>query len=384
MAADTAARKAAAPTHPVLSALPPAFAAKQPLAGNAARRIPGAPNPTAKGAKAPDGAAAQDLSATVRARKAQIVGQGVPASDRDGAHAPVAARLIAPRTGATQAATPAGLTLQTAGSSVRPSESAKGAPVLKEGGETHPQVGRVVPDAGRAVATFREATAVVTSEPKTSRGKPATAATAFSVKQVGSAVVVSRGRGQTSATVAADVPVSAAAAERSGPAPVQAGLAQMPQPPATGDVADQVAESIRASGAPAGRQIVVQLHPPELGRVRIVFRTEGDAVRGIVRVDNPETLSRLEREVAPLVQRLQASGIEVRRLDIMLSNSHDGDATQNPASREGQQRPDGWVNDDRPGLPSGETFGNAGPPTGKPETQDPGALIGNGVINVRI
>jgi len=465
-AADTAAPKAAAPTRPVLSALPPALAAKRPLAGNAARRIPGAPNPTAKaepaaprqaaargsvgapaqpapsikkvvgtlispttampgkaapqaaksahlagahgetgkpapetgqvghpvatdvtpakGAKALDGAVAQDLSATVQAGKTQIVGQGLPAAVRDGAPVPVAARPIAPRTPTTQAATPVGPTLQTVGSSVRPSESAKGAPVLKEGGETHPQVGRVVPDAGRAVATFREATAAVTREPKTSRGKPSTATTAFSVQRVGSAVVVSRGRGQTPATVAADVPVSAAAAARSGPAPGRAGLAQMPPPPAPGNVADQVAESVRASGAPAGRQIVVQLQPPGLGRVRIVFRTEGDAVRGVVRVDNPETLSRLEREAAPLVQRLQASGIEVRRLDVMLSDSRDGDATQNPAFREGQQRPNGWVTDNRPGLPAGETFGDAGPPTGEPETQDPGALIGSGVINVRI
>ncbi|HUU91009.1 MAG TPA: flagellar hook-length control protein FliK [Phycisphaerae bacterium] len=219
----------------------------------------------------------------------------------------------------------------------------------------------------------------MTHQPKTSRGKPA-----FSVERVGSKVVVSRGKGQTPATDAAGVPVPAAVAERSGPAPGRAGFAHPPQPPAPGAVADQVAESIRVSGAPTGRQIVVQLQPPDLGRVRIIFRSEGDAVRGVVRVDNPETLSRLEREAAPLMERLQASGIEVRRLDVMLNDSHDGDTTQNPAFRGGQDRQNGWVGDNPSGSLSGDALADAGQTTAESTTAAPDAGIGGGAINVRI
>ena len=341
--------------------------------------------PPTKVAKALNGALAHDLSAAVQAKTTQIVGQGVPTAVRDGAHAPVAARPTAPKTATTRAATPVGHTLQTVGSSVPPSELAKGVSVLKEGRDTQGQVGRGVPGVGRAVVAFREATAAVTHQPKTSRGKPSTAAKAFSVGRVGSEVVVSRGKGQTPAAVLDGVPVSVAADQRSGPAQGRAGLAHLPQPPAPGAVADQVAESIRASGAPTGRQIVVQLQPPDLGRVRIIFRSEGDAVRGVVRVDNPETLSRLEREAAPLVQRLQASGIEVRRLDVMLNDSHDGDTTQNPAFREGQDRQNGWVGGaDQPLAMPSEESGDTGQATAEPEAEGPRAGIGRGAINVRI
>ncbi len=171
---------------------------------------------------------------------------------------------------------------------------------------------------------------------------------------------------------------------RSGAAHGGTGPAQTLQVPAGGEVADQLAESIRASGTPMGRQIVVQLHPPELGRVRIMFRSQGGAIRGVVRIDNAETLSKLEREAAPLMARLHSAGIEVRRLDVVLDNPPDGDATQNPAFREGRDHQGGWVGDDQSGPSAGETLADTGEAVQEAEVADFGAAAGDGAVNVRI
>jgi flagellar hook-length control protein FliK len=111
-----------------------------------------------------------------------------------------------------------------------------------------------------------------------------------------------------------------------------------------GDAAEQVAESIRATGGRAGRQVTVHLNPPELGRVRIVLESEGDSVRGTVRVDVPETLSKLQQEAAPLMQRLQAEGIDLRRLDVALNQEQaGGQAGRDAAFGQGQNDPDAWT-----------------------------------------
>ena len=323
------------------------------------------------------GAAVPDVpSPPTLAEGTQAVGQDVPEAVQDGPRASATAS-----TSQAEASAAAATALRP---SVGPGETvvaASGAGVENDGGA---QVSPVSPAARRAVDVFRGAAAAGTQGAKTPRSKTAAATKAFAVERVGGRTVVSGGKEQAAATIVAGVTASGTAAQRTGAGQGQVGLSQLPQGTATGDVADQVAESIRASGAPTGRQIVVQLQPPDLGRVRIVFRSVGDAVRGVVRVDNPETLSRLEREAAPLMQRLASSGIDVRRLDMMLSDSQGDDMTQNPAFREGQGRQNGWVAEDPSGNPSGEAFADAGQTTAGSETADPGAGIGGGAINVRI
>ncbi len=238
----------------------------------------------------------------------------------------------------------------------------------------------VLPTTKRALAAFRKAEARGMTP---SRGQAPTTTKGFSVERsTGGQIVVSREAGQGAAVVLPGGAVQDAAMVRSGAAHGGTGPAQTPQGPTGGEVADQLAESIRASGPPMGRQIVIRLHPPELGRVRIMFRSEGDAVRGVVRVDNAETLSKLEREAAPLMARLQGTGIEVRRLDVVLDNPHDGNATQNPAFREGRDQQGGWVGDDQSGASAGETLANSGQAVQEAEVADVAATDGS--INVRI
>ncbi len=146
-------------------------------------------------------------------------------------------------------------------------------------------------------------------------------------------------------------PSQATAGGRAGAAAQQTGGAAA----RLSDAADQVAESIRATGGRAGRQVTVHLNPPELGRVRIALESEGDSIRGSVRVDVPETLSRLQQEAAPLMQRLQAEGIDLKRLDVTLNQEQTGgQGEQDAAFGQGRSDPDAW----QPGA-SGEVFASA-------------------------
>jgi len=195
--------------------------------------------------------------------------------------------------------------------------------------------------------------------------------------------------GQASATQAAtlasavgaavetpDVPVGAAATTTAtGQVDGRAGSA-------SADVADQLAEGIRASGGQTDREIVIRLYPPELGRVRITLRSDDGAIRGVVRVDTPETLGKLQHEAVPLLGRLQADGIDLRRLDVLLNEGETGgQAGHDAAFRHGQADPDtGWAGARGQGL--SDTGVGASAAGGGDES--PEAMAGVGSVNVRV
>ncbi len=80
--------------------------------------------------------------------------------------------------------------------------------------------------------------------------------------------------------------------------------------------ADQVFVQMRTMNSP-GEQVVIRLDPPELGQVRITLEMDGEGMRGVLRVENPETLRQLQRESEGLMNRLAASGVQVRRLQVL-------------------------------------------------------------------
>jgi len=154
------------------------------------------------------------------------------------------------------------------------------------------------------------------------------------------------GRGEAVAAAQPLSPSDAASMTRlSAARPAEAG----PMDRGLGDVAGQVAESIRASGGPTDRQILVNLNPPELGQVRIVLRSEADGIRGVIHAEEAETLSRLQQEAAPLLARLSGDGIEIRRLDFGLIQQQSGhQADAGAAFRDGQAQADAWAGEHGP------------------------------------
>jgi hypothetical protein len=110
------------------------------------------------------------------------------------------------------------------------------------------------------------------------------------------------------------------AAEASGPRAAVVHTAAVSGPAAARSPADQIADAIPAGGAGDGERIVLRLTPPDLGTVRITFERDGEGVRGTVQADNPRTLVEIQREASALAERMAASGIELRKLDVQLSS----------------------------------------------------------------
>jgi len=84
-------------------------------------------------------------------------------------------------------------------------------------------------------------------------------------------------------------------------------------------VVNQIAQQARANNLQAGQRVVINLNPPELGRVRLSLQAEGKNLRGLVEVDNPKALGEIHREAAALVSRLADSGINLRRMEVVLN-----------------------------------------------------------------
>jgi len=105
-------------------------------------------------------------------------------------------------------------------------------------------------------------------------------------------------------------------------------------PPST---TEQIVSALQAGAARQGRQIVVQLSPPELGRVRITLRGDGRQLRGSLEVDEPQTLEAIRRETPQLVSRLAEAGIQLRRMDVSLADRGAEDSPAEWAGQDGSQ-----------------------------------------------
>jgi len=92
-------------------------------------------------------------------------------------------------------------------------------------------------------------------------------------------------------------------------------------------VADQVVESVRTGGQAASREITIQLTPPDLGRVRITFREDGDGIVGTMEVTNVKALQQLEHEGQSLALRLAESGVSLKSVEVVLNPQGDGQST---------------------------------------------------------
>ena len=132
--------------------------------------------------------------------------------------------------------------------------------------------------------------------------------------------VVKELTGQNSVVAGDTAPVDTAATEAVRPGVL-----------ASGSPVKQIADAFRSSAARNGQEIVIRLNPPELGRVRVILRVEGNEVRGILDVENSRTLSQLQREVPNIMSRLADAGIEMKRMDLSLNEDGMRDSTSDSA-----------------------------------------------------
>ncbi len=88
------------------------------------------------------------------------------------------------------------------------------------------------------------------------------------------------------------------------------------------DIGKQILESIHSSISQQGaeRQITVRLNPPELGKVFIKFQQQDTELTGLMEVSKTQTRFEIEQTLPQIIRNLADSGIQIKRLEVMLSN----------------------------------------------------------------
>ncbi len=113
-------------------------------------------------------------------------------------------------------------------------------------------------------------------------------------------------------------------------------------------VAEQITESVRTSISEGSRQIVIQLNPPELGKVAITFREGADGITGLLQVDEPQTRHQLQQALPEIIQNLQDSGVQIKKLEVELTNQQQEYTSKDQSSTAGQDSWSGRQNSTNP------------------------------------
>jgi len=89
------------------------------------------------------------------------------------------------------------------------------------------------------------------------------------------------------------------------------------------DIGKQILESIHSSLSREGQdqQITIRLNPPELGKVFIKFSEQDNQIIGLLEVSKPQTRIEIQQALPQIIQNLQHSGIQIRRLEVTLSEA---------------------------------------------------------------
>jgi len=88
------------------------------------------------------------------------------------------------------------------------------------------------------------------------------------------------------------------------------------------NVGQQIQESVKTSYNQGIQQIVIRLDPPDLGRVTIRFTEQRDGITGMLYVDKPDTKYEIQQALPSILQNLQNSDIQIRKMDVVLNNQH--------------------------------------------------------------
>jgi flagellar hook-length control protein FliK len=92
-------------------------------------------------------------------------------------------------------------------------------------------------------------------------------------------------------------------------------------PPASpAGIREQLFESMRSSLDQDEQRLTIRLHPPELGKVAVKFQEQQSQITGVLEVSKPETRYEIERALPGLLKNLQEAGIQIKRLEVVLTD----------------------------------------------------------------
>jgi flagellar hook-length control protein FliK len=153
----------------------------------------------------------------------------------------------------------------------------------------------------------------------------------------------------------------------------QAGAGGGPPENTMQSVGEQILDSMRASLDRGDNELVVRLHPPELGMVLVRFRENGEQISGLLEVSRSDTRHEIEQVLPPVLRSLQDAGIPMEKLEVVLSGQAERDLAR------GQPQQDAWPqqhgsSQDQGSLPPASAAhrhsAGTGYPTGSQEQTD--------------
>jgi flagellar hook-length control protein FliK len=121
-------------------------------------------------------------------------------------------------------------------------------------------------------------------------------------------------------------------------------------------VSKQIQESIHSSLRQDEQQITIRLNPPELGRVSIQFREQDGQLVGLLEVSKAQTRAEIQQALPQIIQNLADSGVQVKRLEVLLTNQQEQQDFKDPSLAAGA---DGSSGQGQPGTNSDSQENNS-------------------------
>ena len=118
-------------------------------------------------------------------------------------------------------------------------------------------------------------------------------------------------------------------------------------------VSEQIQESLRASLARPDLQITIRLNPPELGNVLIKFREQDSQITGVLEVNKSQTRAEIQQALPEIVRSLQELGVNIRRLEVILTNGQERQAPNGESAWPHQDNWPGWQGYQNPNTQAG-------------------------------
>ncbi len=98
------------------------------------------------------------------------------------------------------------------------------------------------------------------------------------------------------------------------------------------DVVRQVIDDIRVNFSPDTKSMTIALDPPELGKINIRMVQGDQSLSGVLQVQSSEVRDHLQRELPQVIATLHNSGIDVKKVEVVLASDNDTSAFESDSA----------------------------------------------------
>ncbi|MHC4499559.1 MAG: flagellar hook-length control protein FliK [Planctomycetota bacterium] len=156
----------------------------------------------------------------------------------------------------------------------------------------------------------------------------------------------------------------------------------MPSRPAPAGISDQILESIHSSLRQGEQQITIRLNPPELGKVFIKLQEQQDQITGLLEVSRIQTRYEIEHELPNMIRTLQEAGIQIKRLDVVVSDQPEQETFRDQSLPHGSFQQNEFADGSNHGKTSADEWLTSD--AGFQESAEPQILTADGSINMLV